>query len=479
MQHENSFIQRVLTYSDHHGLLSQGQTVVVAVSGGVDSVVLLDVLTHLAPSLDLTLHVAHLNHRLRPNSGEDRDFVETLARDLRLTCHTQEADIASRARSNGESLEEAGREMRRSFLSGVSSDVGAHRIALGHHLDDQAETVLMRLTRGAGLTGLAGIRPLTAGGWIRPLLAESRAAIDAYVNARGLHHVDDVSNNDTRFLRNRIRHRVIPRLRTEFSDAIPAVIARTADLLRSDEDFLAQTAVDAFKTVTCVQTDRKIALDGPACFRYHIAIQRRLFRLAAGRLGVDLRELSAARVNDALDRFSRGSSRVDLTPDLTACFDGRLFVFGRRVGPFDLPIKESGLTQYPQIGAELVVSCSQDRPRDLKTGDPFTAWFDPSRLGSLRLRSVQPGDRIEPYGLSGRVKISKLLIDRKIPRIVRDEVPVVVSGDEPLWVVGLRTSARALVPEEARRAVHLEFRGDWRNLANALQLPSSKAPSDG
>lgn len=479
MQKGDSIQGRVRAYAETHHLLPHDSTILLAVSGGVDSVVMLDLLSTLTDRLNLTLHVAHLDHGIRPDSACDLKFVETLVRDRRLTFHGGRAAVAERAQDNKESLEEAGREERRAFLSRIAQKISSDRIALGHHLDDQAETVLMRLTRGAGLTGLAGIRPLSENRWIHPLLCLSRREIETYAAEHDLCHVTDTSNADLRHLRNRIRHTVIPGLKKDISNAVPAVIARTADLLRSDEEFIDQTAVDAFKTVTCVQTARKIALDGPGCFGYHVSIQRRLFRIAANRLGADLRKISAARLTDALERFSHGPARVDLTPDLTACFDGRLFVFGRRVDPFDRALSSSGTTEAPEIGATLIASSTHARPTDLRRTDPFTAWFDASRLGSLRLRSVRPGDRIEPLGLAGTVKISKLLIDRKVPRIVRDEVPVVVSGEEPIWVVGLRTSARAPLGPQTGNAVRLEFSGDWRMLANALKLKSPKALSHG
>lgn len=478
MQEEDQILLRVRAYADTHALLPEGGTVLAAVSGGPDSVVLLDLLKRLSKPLNLSVQVAHLDHQLRPQSSGDREFVETLARDRRLTFHGAKAAVSERAQQNRESLEEAGRAERRDFLSRVAREIGADRIALGHHLDDQAETVLMRLTRGAGLSGLAGIRPISQGCWIHPLLCLSRTEILAYADRHGLTYVTDASNDDIRHLRNRIRHHIIPGLKRDVNDAASRVIARTADLLRCDDECLDQTAIDTLKTVTCVQTERKIALDGNACFRYHVAIQRRVFRLAASQLGMDLRKLNAARLIDALEQFNSGPARVDLTTDLTACFDGRLIVLGRQVDPFDRALSSSGTTEAPEIGATLVASSTHSRPTDLRRTDPFTAWFDPARLSSLRLRSVKPGDRIAPFGFSGTVKISKLLIDRKVPKIVRDEVPVVVSGDDPIWVVGLRTSARAPVDPEAGNAVRLEFSGDWRKLATALKLPSPKALSN-
>ncbi len=475
---EDSLCLRVEGYARTHKLLPPGGSVVVAVSGGADSVVLLDVLDGLADRRGLVLHVAHLDHGLRADAQQDVEFVETLSRARRLTCHTARAEVSKRARCRGESVEEAGREERRAFLDRVAQAVGANRIALGHNLDDQAETVLMRLTRGAGLSGLAGIRPIRQNRWIRPLLCVSRAEIEAYAARHDLRYVTDSTNSDRRYLRNRVRHGLIPRLKDDVSAAVPAVIARSADLLRADDEFLEQTAVDALKNVTCVHTARKIALDGPKCFGYHISVQRRLFRMAAIRLGIDLKRLTATRLIDALERLAQGSARVDLTQDLTACFDGRLVVLGRVVEPFEWDLHDSGVTVAPEIGARVVASSDCALPRNLKKIDPFTAWFDRSRLGALSLRSIRNGDRLEPYGLSGTVKVHKLLIDQKIPRILRDEIPVVVSGNEPIWVVGLRTSARAPVGPRAD-AIRLEFTGDWRQLANAFKLPSSKVLAHG
>lgn len=452
-----------------HGLLPPGCCAVVGVSGGPDSVALLDILHHLTPDLGWDLHVAHFDHQLRGRDSDgDRTFVETLSRDRRLTCHTGREDVAASA-SAGQSLEEAGREARRTFLQQVAADLNADRIVLGHHLDDQAETVLMRLTRGAGLTGLAGIRPIAEGLWIRPLLEVSHDRLLAYCRNRGVVFRTDATNEDERYLRNRIRKRGIPHLKTLVSGAVPAVIARTAGLLRDDDAFVQESAVDAFKAITYTQTERKLALDGSLCFGYHIAIQRRLFRLAAGALGVDIRHLPARRVDRALERMSQGHATLELAPDLTACFDGRLIIFGRPVEPFEDVLAAPGVTTLASINAHLKVTSLADRPVDPRQVDPFSVYFDAEGVDDLSVRSIRPGDRMQPFGAAGTTKLHDILIDRKIPRILRDEVPVVTNNGRPVWIVGVRAAQFAPISYATRQALRVEFQGDWRRLSGALQ----------
>ena len=470
--HENipeTLQERVRLYVEREHLLDDDPTLVVAVSGGVDSVAMLDVLVSFG-SLDL--HVAHVDHGIRPKDSEaDAEFVEHLAGEIGLPFHGHRADCPSIARDQGLSLEEAGRKVRRTFLRSVAKRTGANRVATGHHRNDQAETVLLRLLRGSSATGLSGIRPISEDFWIRPFLTLNRIDIEVYAQDRGLSWRRDWTNQDTSIPRNRIRNILLPILKADFGPHVLEALNRTADLLRSDDELLESIALDASKTAICARSDRKIALDGPKFFGYHVAVQRRLIRWILPKLGLDPRRIEFSLIDRILTRMEQGRGTLQVTTDLTACNTGRLVLLGVTAPVFEEHIT-LGVNRIPSIKANLTVEGVQRAgfPPRFSELPPYEIWFDHSALPkNLILRTTRPGDRIRPFGFSGSQKVSDILIDRKLPRLLRDEVPVLADRDEILWIIGIRSSERSRIEESATRAVRFNFEGSWRRLHDALQ----------
>ena len=313
-------------------LLDPGDTVVVAVSGGADSVALLDVLAHLAAPLGISLHVAHLDHGLRPASADDAAFVADLARGYRLPVTVAVADVAGYADEHGLSLEEAGRGARYAFLGALAATLSARRIATAHHADDQAETVLARLLRGAGVDGLGGMRPLAAlpptadvpfavhhtdlgrpivvappsadVRLIRPLLGLRRHDLREYVTARSLPFRDDPTNQDTTLLRNYLRHEIVPRLAT-INPAIVETLARTATLMADDADVLHALTEAVWSDVARARADT-VELDLAALAAQPVAMRRRLVREALARLGSG-RDVGAVHIERAVNLADAGA----------------------------------------------------------------------------------------------------------------------------------------------------------------------------
>lgn len=461
---------RVADYCRRHGLLDGARTVLVAVSGGADSVACLDILSACFGDR-VALHVAHLDHGLRDESGADAAFVEDLAASRSLPFHAGRADCGALARDEGTSIEEAARSARRRFLLETADRVGADRIATGHHLDDQAETVLIRLFRGSGTTGLAAIRPIADDRWIRPLLSVTRAEIDAYVGDSALAWRTDPTNVDESILRNRIRHRLMPLVKSEFADRVPEALARAADILREDDDCLDAITLDASKTVICARSSRKFALDGPRFFGYHVAVQRRLIRALLGQAGLSPRRIEHALIDRVLTRLREGPGSIQVSPDLTACRAGRLILLGAAAPPFEERVR-SGLNRIASIDASMSVDDvpKPGFPARFDKTTPYEIWFDRGRLPQgMVLRQVRPGDRIRAFGGPGTASVSDLLIDRKVPRLVRDEVPVLADGSEVHWVVGIRAGERSRVTASSEHAVRFRFDGSWRQFYSAVQ----------
>ncbi len=431
-------------------MLTGGETVLVAVSGGADSVALLHLLLALAAELSLSLHVLHVDHGLRPDSGRDAAFVRDLAERLGVP-----ADVARVTIPAGASLEAAARAERYAALDAHARRLDAHRIAVGHTVDDQAETVLMRMLAGAGVRGLAGI-PAVRGRVIRPLIETRRADLVALLEAAGLSWIEDPSNRDPRFLRNRIRHELLPVLSTSYHPDVVATLDRIARLCR--------TTVEAIERVAVRELDRLAITDDDAIVLAHDALAELPAQVAA-----EVLRQAAARLGSHAPLRAwahRGLARVLASPPPRRAFRlGGVIVevsSGRvRLAAGDrpaLPAREltvPGRVELPEIGrvleARLVSAADYVVPRvALRVG------FDADRVPStLIVRARRPGDRFSPFGGEGERRLKSFLIDEKIPRWERACLPLVEADGRILWVGGVRRGDAA--PVTARTVGVLEL----------------------
>lgn len=314
---------KVRSAIEKHRMFGPGDGVLIGLSGGPDSVALLDVLATLAPELGLRLHAAHLNHMLRGNAAdEDEEFSSRLAERYGIPIVRERADVALYAREHGLSPEDAARAVRYAFFTRVAAERGLSKLALGHNLDDQAETVLLRLIRGAGVPGLGGIHPVRVHAGtltvVRPLLWVGREEILGYLSARGLDYRTDASNFEPIYRRNFVRLSLIPTIEREINPSVKEVLARTADLAREDEEFLTEAAERAFERVKLgprmapdgqdvredVRGDVRLDLDG--LLSLHGAVLRRVIRLACGAVLGDLVDIYAAHIEDVVELVRNG-----------------------------------------------------------------------------------------------------------------------------------------------------------------------------
>lgn len=455
------------TLSDK-SMLIPGDSVIVAVSGGPDSVTLLDLLYRIRKEWRIILHVAHLNHQLRGKaSDEDADFVFQLSEKLGLPFHSKITDIKTLARTYRKSLEETGRLARQQFLYQIKSQTGATRISLGHTRSDQAETLLLRLLRGSGRTGLGSIRPIREGIWIRPLLNISRLEIETYVTFRNLKTRWDESNSNPKFFRNRIRNELLPYIKSSFSLEIEAVLARTAEILQQEDDLLESQTKDALRRTIHYHSEQKIILDIKAFFGYHISLQRRMIRYVLIELHASSEAISFRPVQRILDLLLFSSGSVQISSKLFAQRADNWLVLGRPAPHYRHRILIPGKTEIPMFGGTLEtrVRTKTEIKQSLNNLGPNRACFDLSKLeGELVIRNRRSGDRFQPYGQDGTRKVSDLLIDQKTPSCLRDEIPLLVSAGKIQWVVGLRTAQPAAVTAQTRRILEVVFKGGWVGL---------------
>jgi tRNA(Ile)-lysidine synthase len=390
--------------------------VIAAVSGGADSVALLLLLHQFARHGLLRLAgVAHLNHRIRGAASDaDAEFVGALAERLQLPLFRQDEEVPARARRHRQSLEVAGRQARLALFERLASATGSTRIALGHTRTDQAETVLLRLTRGAGPRGLAGMAPRTENR-IRPLLEESRAALRGWLREQGETWREDETNADMAIARNLVRLDVLPRL-AQLNPGVEAALARSARIQRADAellDFLAER-----------EAARLLQRDGRA-LRFSMKEIRQLPEAVACRVvRLALLQVRPGRMptwDDAEAVLSSQGSRLD--------------VGGARLEPFgDLAVLSSK-AEGPLLRAQVVLATDARTP---PTTEAARAVVDAAAVGRhLTIRGWRPGDRVQPLGLNGRKKLQDVFVDRKVPRDERDRVPIILDASGRIvWVAG-------------------------------------------
>ena len=429
-------------------LLRPGDRVLVALSGGPDSVALAALLLKLRDEMPLEVRLAHFNHRLRDEAGGDERFVRDLARRWVLPLAVGAADVRSYAARKKINLEEAGRELRYRFLRRAAAAGGATKIATGHTMTDQAETVLMRLMRGTGLAGLAGIAPLVAGPpcpIIRPLLGLTGPDLRAWLEAEGRPFREDASNRDGRFLRNRIRAELLPELARRYEPQIVAHLARLAGIVREDDELLhgfVRELLDEF----VLRRRGSVELDLKTLPLLLPALARRVTREFLREIAGGLRDISYDDVASLL-RLGEGK-------ELTI---RRGLVLRREAGRVGL--KEPALPARPYeerwdgrgalalAGAGLTLKGSMrkaaPRRRPVRNDDRRRADLDAAKLSfPLTVRSRKPGDLYRPLGAPGRKKLKEILRARGIPSGGRDRLPVVLSRGEIVWVPGLPIGER-------------------------------------
>ena len=460
------FLQRSHRFILQHDMIRSGETVVIGFSGGADSLALLLALYELRHPLDCKLHVAHLNHQLRRDSASDEEFVRQIANRLRLPFTISRIDISSLTKQRRESIEAVARKARYEFFETVTERIGGTKIALGHQRGDQAETVLMNLLRGAALTGLKGILPVRNGKFIRPLLDFSRREIEKFVAEQNMQPREDSTNRDLDFLRNRIRLELLPHLERNYNRNIQNTLAQNAALLREESDYLENAAQKAFDVCLAEPMTRNaVVLDRSMFLRQPPAMRRRILRLAIGQIQGDMTEVSFNHSEFMLKvSESQAPNRQLNLPNnlefLRAYNHLIVQLAATKIGEFECAVAVPGETDIPALNAIIeaaIAEASSDKIARMHTGK-FQAMFDLDQIHTpLKIRSRRAGDRFQPYGMDGTKKVKDFLIDAKVPQQLRRHTPILVTGDEILWVVGYRTSEKCKVSDKTRRVLYLSY----------------------
>ncbi len=471
-------LSKVRKTIEEFAMLERGDRVVAAVSGGPDSVALLKALAMIAGEYDFSLMAAHLNHGLRgEESDREEDFVLTLCRGMGIEVVSKKVSLRLIEKRGG-SLEDLCRNERYAFLKETAKERGATKIALGHHLHDQAETVLMNFLRGSGAEGLRGMLPVREGMFIRPLLKVFRHEILAFLEKEGLSFVSDSSNVQDFCLRNRIRHHLMPILKEGYNPRLEETLCRTAEIMRLDDEYMDCEAAVLLQRwgIACGKDENAIPI--PALLNLHEALRSRVIKMAltwalpSGK-GIGFKHVKAVA---ALAQGRGGCRSVNLPGGITVIREYDLLIVsqkadinensGRRTpvsterekGHFCYILEIPGSVDIKESGATITFQFVEKPPSGYLSGKERIVYMDYEALHPpIVLRSVRPGDRFQPLGMAGNKKLKSFFIDEKIPRRLRGSIPILADRHSVLWIAGMRMGERAKITPETRRVLKIEI----------------------
>jgi len=457
-QHGGALEAKAVSTIAKYGMLRGGERVLVSVSGGPDSVALLNFLSGIAEGMDLTLAVFHADHMLRGDeSTEDARFVREMAESTGLASRSVTIDVKKEIEQTGRSPQDAARALRLEKLLNFADEWDADKVAVGHTADDQVETFLMRVVQGAGLTGLASIGPMS-GKIIRPLIEVWRFEVESYLAQGGIGYRVDRTNLETAYLRNRVRLKLLPFLVSEFGDVVKEVILREVESLGLDREYLQGQARGALEQAARFE-EGEIRIDRDRLLGMPPSLQRGVLREAWTRLLPGEPMLSWQHVVDITEKVVHGATgaAIDLPRDSVAEHEYDEIVFRCREqeveehSPVELAVP--GSVRVPWDGgieAELV-----DFSGDELSGDADEEYVRADVKAPLTVRTPRPGDRFRPLGSPFQRKLKDFFIDIKLPRRERRKVSLLLEEDRVVWVVGLRLDDRYKLRPSDKKAIRL------------------------
>jgi len=454
-------------------MLSPGETVLAACSGGCDSMALTHILYCLKDQLGFNLAAVNIDHMLRLEAKDEARLVEEFCFFLRIPYYHQAVDVPDFMEKNGLSLQEAARIKRYEYLRSISKKIGGAKIAIGHHLDDQAETVLINLLRGSGSGGLGGMKVFT-GEIIRPLLSVSRETLESYCAENKIPFCHDTSNFKTDYLRNAIRLNLIPQLEKEYNNNIKETLVKTAEIAAAEDDFIEEAALLSWKHTVDSNDNRDLRLNIEQFSKLHLAVKRKLIRKIIEKKLGKLTGISFVHVESLIQLAEDGrvgsiltlphalivektydslifTETFDTFSKADACAENSAFVSQTLTIDAMVQIPELNLI----VSLKLHSACSDVT---LNNASSFTAIFDYELLKPpFLLRTRLPGDRFTPNGSSGGKKLKEFFIDKKIPQKQRDFVPLILDQEGIIWVAGYRRANRAQVTAATQKILQFEL----------------------
>ncbi|MFZ2633351.1 MAG: tRNA lysidine(34) synthetase TilS [Desulfosalsimonadaceae bacterium] len=482
------FIRKVLQTIRDHDMLPKGSSVLVGVSGGPDSMALLHALIAVSDHLSIRVGVAHLNHCLRPGDADlDAEFVIEAARKYSVPFYVKSKNIHKDYENSELSLEEAARDARYRFFHEVCREKGFDKIAVGHHQEDNAELILLYLLRGSGPVGMGGILPVRDN-IVRPLIRTSRTEIIGFLASQDVTYRMDASNFNERFLRNRIRHQLIPLIEKNYNPRISESLNRLGNILQAEEQWMNPLVAPIFDQTVADRAKGRISLSVSRLVNLPVAPLRRVLRRAIQEVKGDLRRIAFSHVDAVIDLTARNRADgiLDLPDRIRVSKQADLLMitkentplrrtppaFGQAPGlDYVYTISESGVisgnTLYlHETGTFIKFTRTHacDFP-SLSGGGGNVAFFDWDRIQfPLTIRNYRTGDRFTPVGMTGSQTVKKFFINNKISPCIRTKTPIFLSGEMIIWIGGFRIADPVKVTQRTRHLLAVEMSPETDNI---------------
>jgi tRNA(Ile)-lysidine synthase len=452
---------KVLKTIRDRNMLSSGDKVVVAFSGGIDSTALIYILNSLSGKLKIKLFAAHLDHQIRGKDADgDASFAKRTSDKLGIPCFVEKFDVPGFARQEKLNLEDAARRIRYEFLERIAAKTGANKIALAHTADDNIETFLMRLIRGTGMKGLEGIPPVRDK-IIRPMIELYRSEIEQYLSSKKITARIDKTNYETKYLRNRVRRDLIPALES-YNPKIRKTLVRAIDAANTIQDFVESKVKEAFKKVVSLKTNDEIRIDIKEFLKTDPMLKGEVLRQAIGAVKKDLVDISLVHIDDIIDQLEKKRAEVDLPGIYVMVNKGMLSISRQRPqkskpAQFMRKLEIPGEIRDESGGIIIEADLMDSVPlSELHAKNPYQAFLDYDKIAKpLIVRNRREGDAYSPLGLKGRKKLQDIFVDEKVDIDERDSIPVVEDGNKIVWVVGYRMAEETKVTPKTKKVVKL------------------------
>lgn len=457
-------IEKVLETIEENNMFQKGDKVIVAVSGGPDSICLLNVLYSLKDKLEISIAAAHVNHCLRGMEADgDEKYVEDYCKSLGIDFYSRREDIKKVAEEKNISLESAGRIVRYDFFDALKTKLSAQKIALAHNANDQAETVLMRIFRGTGLEGLAGIRPVRDGIFVRPLINVTRDDIEEYCEDNMLNPRIDKTNLESIYTRNKIRLELLPYLKENFNQDIVNVLNRLADTTSRDNEYLEEISLNKF-SYYCEIKGNMVIINKDAFFEKEPVLSR-IVRNAIYKLKGNIYNLERVHIFEIINLSKSGTGKKIMLPNslIAENIYGNIHIYTYSENKINnintdrvhrINIGENSFYEDYNlaISSEVLIYDKKLNFQDKNN----TKYFDYDKInGNIFIRYRKAGDTFSPLGMKGRKKIKDIFIDLKIPRQERERIPLICFENEIAWIVGYRTSESFKIDNTTKKVLKL------------------------
>lgn len=456
--------EKVLSTINKHELIQKGDKIVVGLSGGPDSVCLLHILSRLKEELDLEIYAAHLNHQIRGiEAQKDAFYISKLCEEMGITFFIKSINVPEYCEKNGVSIEEGARKLRYEMFYEIKNNTRANKIAIGHNLNDQAETILMRMMRGTGLQGLKGIEYIRDGVIIRPILDIERNDIEEYCKQNKLNPRIDKTNLESIYTRNKIRLELIPYMKDNFNSNIIESIVRMGNSLRSDNDYIESEALIKFKEVSNIKSD-SVEINLKPYINLHNSMKVRILRNSIKHILGDTNFIDQRHIDDIIEL--EDESKIDKVINLPR----GIYVYRKKNSiiltnkeiviqeiEFCYNIPSNGFIKVKEIGTIIETQVVSINKYKRSKSDKSCNWFDFNKIkGGIVVRNRRSGDKIKLSG--GSKKIKDLFIDIKIPKEDRCKVPVIADDQGILSVGNFRNSENYKIDEETKEVLKVSFK---------------------